>query len=197
MYSNINKIYNNSELFVKYEPDIWNNNKYLQNSHNCYAYMLNDINDDLVYIYEKEDKKDRKILNPQPGHYCGMTKYVNLDDTTCNKIVNRVICDNPNITFHSNLPTCTSNYYRGALAVNEGKQYHFYRQDEDGKWSHKDGGGIATQLDDSDNKIIDPKDADRGEYNKFCGYFCIPENDFKDTNMARNRYRDNKFWYKS
>ena len=196
MYSNIKKSYSVKELFVKYEPHIWNSNT-IQNSHNCYSYMLNDINDDLVQIYSDEDIEDRKILNPQPGHYCGMTKFVNYYETTCDNIIKRVLCDNPNITFHQELPECKSNFYRGALAVHKHDMYHFYRQDDNNYWSHKDGGGIITNLDNSNHIIIDPKDADRGEYNEFCGYFCIPENDFKNTNMARNRYRDNQLWYKS
>ncbi len=58
-----------------------------------------------------------------------------------------------------------------------GPQYHFYRQDADGTWSHKPGDGPATQYDASGNKITNPQTAD-GDYGSvcydvFCGYFII------------------------
>ena len=198
MYSKIKNAYY-KETFVVYEPDIWNNNQILRDSHNCYSYMLNDINNDLINIYKNEDKEDRKILNPQPGHYCGMTKIVNYKETTCEGLIDRVLCDNPNVKYmgKDNNFVCEKNYYKGALAVEKEHQYHFYRQDNYMYWSHKDGGGYATNLDDSKNIIIDPKESNRGKYDDFCGYFCIPENYFQDTNMARNSYRDDKLWYKS
>jgi hypothetical protein len=51
--------------------------------------------------------------------------------------------------------------------------FHFYRQDSDGTWSHKPGGNPATNLDQSGNPITDPQTADRGKYTEFCGFFCV------------------------
>ena len=182
-----------------YQPNTWNNDTNIKGSHNCYSYFLNDINNDLKNIYEKEVKY-RNILNPQPGHYCGMTKRVNLNETSCDNINERVLCDNNNIkiinTNDDNFD-CGPNHYKGALAIDEGKMYHFYREDEGGMWSHKDGGKEVTNLDYSGNKISDPKFSNRGRYDKFCNYYCIPKNDYKKTNMARNHYSKGKLWYKS
>ena len=183
-----------------FQQHIWNDNQNIRGSHNCYSYFLNDINHDLKNIYEKEDDKMRKVLNPQPGHYCGMTKRVNYEETTCDKIIERVLCDNKDIKVIDKKNEdfdCGPDYYKGALAVDEGKMYHFYRQDKGGMWSHKDGGRDATNLDYGGNKIHDPKFSDRGRYNKFCSYFCVPKNDYKKTNMARNNYKEGKLWYKS
>ena len=194
MYKRLN------ECYAKYEPNRWNNNMNFRQSHNCYAYFLNDQSQQLADIYKREDNKDRHIINPQPGHYCGMTKFVNYKETTCDNLIKRVICDNPNIQVvkaNSSLDfDCDENYYKGALFANEGSSYHFLRQDENGLWSHKDGGGKATNLDDDGNLITDPKFM-KTKYKTFCSYFCVPKNGYKKTNFARNRYRDNQFWYKN
>ena len=87
-------------------------------------------------------------------------------------------------------------HYKIAFAIDkkhENQDYHFYREDNDNSWSHKPGGNYATNLDASDNKIIDPATANRdyshkkftnddGEletgknYETFCGYYSIPIN---------------------
>ena len=43
------------------------------------------------------------------------------------------------------------------------QDYHWYRQDAGGKWSHKPGGKKATDKDQSGNEITDPETADRGK----------------------------------
>ena len=55
--------------------------------------------------------------------------------------------------------------------------YHWYRQDADGMWSHKMGQTPATNRDNSNNLITDPAAANRGAYTNFCGYFCVYEPD--------------------
>ena len=55
--------------------------------------------------------------------------------------------------------------------------YHRYRQDSDGLWSHKLGDNPVSRLDDSDNLIYDPETCDRNDgeydYSIFCGYFQV------------------------
>lgn len=56
--------------------------------------------------------------------------------------------------------------------------YHWLRQDDNGKWSHKPGGGKATNKDWdgrgwNGNEISDPETANLGRYKKFCGYCCV------------------------
>jgi hypothetical protein len=53
------------------------------------------------------------------------------------------------------------------------EDYHWYRRDRDGRWSHKPGTDPATNLDNSGNVIVDPRTADRGPYTVFCGCFCV------------------------
>jgi hypothetical protein len=64
-------------------------------------------------------------------------------------------------------------WQRVALVLWPGHDFHWYRQDRDGRWSHKPGGGPATNLDSSGRPIVDPRTADRGPYQVFCGFYCL------------------------
>ena len=174
-----------------YEPLKWNNNINIKKSHNCYSYMLNDISHKLSNICKKGNCK---YINSQPGHYSNMTKKVNTKDTNCKGLLNRVKSDNPKIYDIDFKEKCKEEYYKGALSVTPQKSYHFYRQDNTGYWSGKDGSRKATNLDASNKLIIDPKKADRkykhSNFNEFCGYFCVPNNKLYKTNMGRNNYKE-------
>jgi hypothetical protein len=54
-----------------------------------------------------------------------------------------------------------------------GQDFHFYRQDANGMWSHKVSSDPAQNVDASGNPISNPETADRGIYTDFCGYFCV------------------------
>lgn len=202
MYKSIIEAY-----LPKYEPNIWNSDYDMRQSHNCYSYSLNDQYNELGQLYQKEDSMGKKTLNAQPGQYCGMVNRVVYELTTCDNFIDRVLCDNKDITYEgtNNNFVCKDNYYKTALAVDPNKTYHFYRQDKGDNndlWSHKDGGGYATNKDFSNNLIYDPKEADRRydsnkSYSDFCGYFCVPSNDIEDTNTARYNPIDNRFVWKS
>ncbi len=60
-----------------------------------------------------------------------------------------------------------------ALVIWPGVDFHWYRMESDGTWSHKPGRAAATRLDNSGNLITDPWTADRGNYTVFCGFFCV------------------------
>ena len=82
------------------------------------------------------------------------------------------------------------NHYRIAIVIDDKgkyKDYHFYRQDNDEYWSHKQGKDKIKRYDSSFNLIRDPKTADRDysrddenkdkyNYELFCGYFSVPYN---------------------
>ena len=57
-----------------------------------------------------------------------------------------------------------------ALVIWPKRDFHWYRLDIDGTWSHKMGWGPATKEDDSGNSIYDPMYADRGDYVVFAAY---------------------------
>ena len=66
-----------------------------------------------------------------------------------------------------------------ALVIAPGYDFHWYRLDDNGMWSHKPGGSPARNVDDSGNPISDPRTADRGPYTEFCGFFTVSRCDVR------------------
>ena len=83
---------------------------------------------------------------------------------------------------------CCQQGWRKVAAVVQDKShptadndYHWYRQEADGTWSHKRGNTAASKVDASGNPITDPEKANRkypgsDDYDKACGYLCVPDN---------------------
>jgi hypothetical protein len=156
-----------------YEPNIWDLQKDIHETTNCYSYAFNRI----------EMNRENKL---QPG----MLSNNEFKIYECNALINHISEDHPNIKkvngIHEPVPC---NHYKIALVLDnkgEKKDYHFYRQDKDGYWSHKTGKNPITNVDASGNKITDPELCDRNydkeeddEYNYeiFCGYFSVPYNE--------------------
>jgi hypothetical protein len=71
---------------------------------------------------------------------------------------------------------CESKRDKVALVVDPGADYHWYRQDGNGMWTHKPGRTPATNLDNSNVPIANPETADRCGggpcCTDFCGYMC-------------------------
>ncbi len=80
--------------------------------------------------------------------------------------------------------TCGDGCYRVALFIQdtpegEWNDYHWYRENGDGTWSHKRGSSAVSNTDASGDPITDPEAANRhyppdADYDKFCGYLCVP-----------------------
>ena len=71
---------------------------------------------------------------------------------------------------------CTGCMHKVALVVAPGTDFHWYRQDNNGKWSHKPGSTAVRNVDESGQEITSPETANRGMYTSFCGYFCVDKN---------------------
>ena len=164
--------------YPKYEPNKWNKNPYILFSHNCYAYALNIIDKKIINKCKKKiknmKKKEGDICNkykPQPGAYAKLKK------KKMKKKINyeiRIFKDNPYIKKIKSNTKLGKNYYKIALFINNKKNYHFYRQDINKLWSHKDGWYKATNLDNKKKKIKDPLKCDRGKYKKLIGFYKVP-----------------------
>ncbi len=94
----------------------------------------------------------------------------------------RIRGENPTVIpveFEDQCPADTSKI---ALAVDPEEDYHFWRQDSNGRWSGKPGSLEVTDKDASGRWIHDPSLSDRdftddnGElnYTEFCSFFCVP-----------------------
>jgi hypothetical protein len=57
-----------------------------------------------------------------------------------------------------------------ALVIWPGNEYHWYRQDRVGCWSHKPGSTPARNTDNAGAAITDPQTCNRGPYTQFCTY---------------------------
>ena len=63
---------------------------------------------------------------------------------------------------------------QGATGMHEGHEYHYMRQNRDGKWSQKFGALNVVDIDYDGNIITNPAKAAMGSYN-FIGYFLVPK----------------------
>jgi hypothetical protein len=198
----------------EYNPKYWSN-PLIEGSHNCYAYMLDDqmphLSNKCLSIcknkgynnYECRSNKNKvnncSNLKPQPGNYA--LQYGNLKKKEriykCPNMIKKVLSDNYDKKTKKSVvipvkfsERCPKNYYKGALVVDKGKTYHFYRQDSNVRYSHKQGTLSVENVDASKNPIYVPHlsnmDFSRGRknginYDAFCSYFCIPRNYYKDT----------------
>lgn len=91
-------------------------------------------------------------------------------------------------TFRAKCPRGSSKI---AMVVDPGDDYHFYRQDSNGMWSHKDGANPVKRVDAEGKPIWDPRTAARDyrprsylNYTDFCGYYCAPRR--KTVRLARD-----------
>tara|TARA_B100001057_G_scaffold450734_1_gene493079 strand:- start:1072 stop:1845 length:774 start_codon:yes stop_codon:yes gene_type:complete len=173
---------------------------YVEGSHNCYAYFLNDIYESLIKKCEdicyktngncpNKPKKCRNLI-PQPGDYYLEKKYGDLSkkeyNYTCEEMEDKILKDNPNISKTQLTEKCERNHYKGAMVVDPGSTFHFYRQNPNGTWSHKPGTLKVSEKDAANNTIYTPMTANRDytspsdpdaiNYTGFCGYYCIPKN---------------------
>ena len=150
-------------------------------SHNCYTYYLDKLSGEAYHLCKTDLPKYDMCRRPQPGYASGYPKLED-KDYTCKEIMKRTISDNPRIRkINGPHQKCNKDEYMGAVVVAPKYDYHYYRYNDEGQWTHKPGFKPTTNLDAANNIIIDPKSADR-KYNKklnytqFCGYTCVPRN---------------------
>ena len=164
----------------KFEPEKWNNNDNIKHSHNCYAYLLNTI----------VGKRDGK---PQPGYFSNFPPIRN-KDYTCESFFQRLKKDIPSLYLTTFSQKCKKGFYKGFIALDpkmEDQDYHFYRHDQSGFWSHKPGRTEAVNID-ADNKIIkNPLKANRNyrffNYSRPCFFFCL------NNKLSRSRSRSKHY----
>jgi|GEM_PF-2064031 len=159
-FSHTFKVKNCSSAIPPYSPSFWNDSSQIRLNNNCYNYSNNKRTDTYA----------------QPGRYAGAQP----TSMTVDKVANASVADGlirvGKYGFLRKLPgyeTCPSNWDLVALFVWPNYDYHWYRRDSNGKWSHKPGGTNATNLDLSSQIINDPYYANRGDYTDYGGCFCI------------------------
>ena len=149
----------------KFTPKSWNPDN-IRLNHNCYSYAI-------------DSKHSGRKGKPQPGYFSG---YEGADENNynCKSFYKRLIKDLPSM-YLTNIGTgCKKGFHKVFFALDAKKHnpdYHFYRQDKTGLWSHKPGITKITQYDSEGNLIINPekakKKSDYFDYNIPCYYFCV------------------------
>jgi hypothetical protein len=150
----------------KYNPKKWNDNIKIKGNHNCFSYML-----DASSVFSTG--------KAQPGYSAGYPSLKH-SDYDCNTFLKRLKKDAPSLyTTTLNVP-CKKGFHKAFIAMDDHTDhtdYHFYRQDRNGFWSHKPGLTDVTNLDASGKKIKNPLTADRNytnyKYTTPCFFFCV------------------------
>jgi hypothetical protein len=132
-----------------YNPGIWNVPN-VQPYNNCYNYANNNATNTFA----------------QPGRASGHQATV----MTCNNVQPAAQSDGlqPVANF-AGKRTAGQGWYV-ALVVWPNNDYHWYRQDNVGCWSHKPGQTAVRNVDNAGKAISDPRTCNRGPYTDFCSY---------------------------
>lgn len=160
----------------EFNPDLHNKNPGMKDSLNCFAYAF-----DWQHMPKGCSKQTCSAPFPQPGRASGYPKWSEVKGKRCPDLIARLVGDVSDLkmtTFEKKCPNRTSKI---ALVVDEDEDYHFYRQDSNGLWSHKPGSTDVSHLDATKRPIYDPQLASRHypqsnlNYDKFCTYLCAPK----------------------
>jgi len=149
-----------------WNPRKWNQIEKIISHHNCYSYATDTLS----------PHRDGKA---QPGYFSGFDG-VDEDKYHCASFLKRLRKDNPSFVLTTFGAKCPKGFHKAFIAIDPKKDdvdYHFYRQDKTGKWSHKPGRTEATELDASGKLITEPLKANRKysgyQYILPCFYFCV------------------------
>jgi hypothetical protein len=164
----------------QYFAPAWNN-PFIGPGNNCYAYACDDAS----------DLRINDCDFPQPGSTAGEAP-CDRSEFTVDLLRRRAAADGLAIvpSGREDLPP-PEGFYKIALFVAPGEDYHWYRQDDDGYWSHKLGDGPVLNVDGDGHAITDPRTASHNyenhfepitgraiggyNYRQFGGFFYVPE----------------------
>jgi hypothetical protein len=133
-----------------FEPQWWNDSGSRQLNNNCYNYATNYRTDTYA----------------QPGRANGaMYAAMTAADVSAAAIADALIA-----TPAKN--RCPRKGHLVAMFTYEW-DYHWYRKQRSGNWTHKPGTDPVTELDNANAPITDPRTADRGPYTQFGGFLIV------------------------
>lgn len=127
--------------------------------------------------------KGCSLLYHQPGGTRGLSKLLNnASGRSCSTVERLMRADVPDLQKTTFSARCPAGMSKIAMVVHPGEDYHFYREDPDGFWSHKDGANKVKRFDAEGLPIWNPETAARNyrprgsflNYKDFCGFYCAP-----------------------
>ncbi|WP_372784564.1 hypothetical protein [Phenylobacterium sp.] len=132
-----------------YNPGLWNVPN-VQPYNNCYNYANNQITNTFA----------------QPGRATGHPAA----SMACKPVEAGAVSDGLIPSANFTAPLAADHGWYVALVIWPNADYHWYRQDKVGCWSHKPGQTAVRNVDNAGHAITDPKTCDRGPYTVFCTY---------------------------
>jgi hypothetical protein len=164
-----------------YVPEEYNNDKAVQYSHNCLSYAMNVHDQTKIKACRDENKCGFHV----PGKKMGHPDFSNRMRKTCGDVIARTMADVPNAYLIDFSSQCKPGFSKIATVVDEENDFHYYRQDSNGWWSHKPGGRAVTNKDAVGASIYNPQRASRyykaeykGDnelnYDQACPFMCVP-----------------------
>ena len=155
-----------------------NETKPYSNQANCYAYAMK---------LENDPRTGQPFTRkPQPGDFSGnglIARDLKGTPETVKKAINEKVSADAKVLNLNYTEVDSANHipkagnWVVALAyASDGSDYHWWRKNDDGTWSHKPGSTPIIHWDASDNTITDPANCDRGIYDCFLGYYEVGPN---------------------
>jgi uncharacterized repeat protein (TIGR02543 family) len=138
------------------EVDSWNDGQelgFVQPYNNCYNYATNTRTDTFA----------------QPGRWSG--SMLTAENMNAANLI--AFCKGDGLIATTKTAVLPYGRTRICLVLDPYFDFHWYRQNANGLWSHKPGTDVARETDDSGNPITDPETADRGVYRIVVGYFSV------------------------
>lgn len=138
-------------------------------------------NNCMAYAFQERGSKD--YYKQQPGDKSGYAGDVDL--SSCTDIRRLIKRDYPDLyAADAKATPCKKGYSKIAVFVAPNRDFHFYRMDSDGFWSHKRGLTKVTRKDACNNPIRDPRQSCRRfdsdlNYRLACGTFCTKSRKLK------------------
>jgi hypothetical protein len=181
----------------EFNPDRFNRYKGIKEAHNCFAYAF-----DHIQMPKKSSctRDSCPISFHQPGRASGYPKWSKVKGKRCPDLAARLFGDVKGLKMTTFENRCPAKMSKIALVADEDEDYHFYRQDSNGYWSHKPGATSVTHLDATKRPIYNPELASRMypdsnlDYDKFCSYLCVPKT--KKHHFKRGGKRNTKHYIK-
>lgn len=153
---------------------LWGAKKKYIESNNCYAYASNQF-------------RFHRKMKAQPGNNRKFIKDGEHQNTyiNCDSMVNNIKKDAGGGAYDikDEYQPCKKGMYKIMLFVAldpEHQDFHFFRQDKDGTWSHKQGWGYGPSKLDAGGKVIfNPRKSNLNykpyNYSTYCSSICIPK----------------------
>lgn len=152
----------NPQSSFVYQPEMWNSNPAVQSNNNCYNYVNNIMTNTFAQPGRANGYTPPSTTGPNMQYGTELDGMVRIEPTSPNCLP---------IPNGGNL---------AALVIWPDTDYHFYRLDNDGTFSHKPGQTAARNVDNSGEMIRDPRIADRGPYSVF---HCFLETNSNNVNI--------------